>query len=477
MNRPPTINEMYTLSRAAMARHLVDPKRDINAECGYPDAITPADYRTMYEREGIAQRVVEVYPEESWAVDPMVYETEDPAETEFEVAWNELVDEAGIYNLLLQLDIISGVGHYGVLFLGLDDGVSLTLPVTPGENRIMYAQTFDEYLAPVAEYNTDKTSSRYGRPEFYNINFADPTNMIADATSPEKNQLKVHWTRCMHAADNTRTSPIFGVPRMRPVFNRLWDLRKILGGSGEMFWKGGFPGMFFGSDPEFDVQFDIESMKDQLQQYDNGLQRWLAMQGVSATSLAPNISDPESHMMVQLRAISITTGIPLRMLVGTEQANLGSTNDAKNWNKKMARRQNKYITPRVIRPFVKHCQLVGILPGTPRPPRVDWPDLNETTDDERAGTAVKRTEALAKYVAGNVEVLVPPRVYLTQIMHFTEEEADAILEEALAAEELLTAPPTPEPVQAPPATGKPPVPPEPKNVSPRPNNAPPKKRS
>jgi len=62
---------------------LNDPK-DINEECGYPDEITISMYKEMYKREGVAKRVVNILPEDTWSSLPDIYETEKSDETEFE---------------------------------------------------------------------------------------------------------------------------------------------------------------------------------------------------------------------------------------------------------------------------------------------------------------------------------------------------------------------------------------------------------
>ena len=59
-----------SLMRTTLLTKLFDPRRDLDDECGYPKSISTEQYRRMYEREGIANRVVGVYPEESWNEDP-----------------------------------------------------------------------------------------------------------------------------------------------------------------------------------------------------------------------------------------------------------------------------------------------------------------------------------------------------------------------------------------------------------------------
>ncbi|MBA7692213.1 hypothetical protein ES703_100776 [subsurface metagenome] len=65
---------------------------------------------------------------------------------------------------------------------------------------------------------------------------------------------------------------------------------------------------------------------------------------------------------------------------------------------------------------------------------VDWPDLNAPSDKEKAEVSKNKTEALAKYVAGGVDTLIPPKEFLMMVMGMSEEEAEVIMK---AAEEHL----------------------------------------
>ena len=77
-----------------------------------------------------------------------------------------------------------------------------------------------------------------------------------------------------------------------------------------------------------------------------------------------------------------------------------------------------------------------------------WPDISSQTAAEKAGVAATRTQALASYVAGGVEALVPPHPYLTLVLGMTDDEAQAVLDEATAVdapeEELEAEEPSPE---------------------------------
>src|ERR1017187_6461663 len=75
---------VLSTSRTELLRHLFDPRRDIDEECGYPKAVSELAYRTMFDRE-MGRRVVNVYPEETWKKLPIIYEDPDATkDTPFE---------------------------------------------------------------------------------------------------------------------------------------------------------------------------------------------------------------------------------------------------------------------------------------------------------------------------------------------------------------------------------------------------------
>ncbi len=415
------------ITRTAWLRKLLDPRRDIAAECGHPETIETKDYSDFFERGDIARRVVSIFPEECWVESPTVIETEDESETEFEKAWKELEDELRIWACLQRADILSGIGQFGVVLLGFDDGVDLNLPVEGNAHKLIYIRPFEERLVGIATLEADVSNPRYGLPTLYNIQFSDTA--VQNATSQITKSVSVHHSRVIHIADNRTNSDVYGTPRMKWVFNRLLDLRKITGGSGEMFWKGGFPGLSLeAANPDGDVTFDKEATQEELDRYMNGLQRYIALVGMQAKSLAPQVADPTPSVEVQLKLIASAMGIPWRIFIGSEAAQLASSQDARAWNKRISRRRTGYINPFIIQPLIDRLMEFGALPTVDKYD-VQWTDLNTPSDDERATVAEKKTNAITKYVQAGADVLVSPFHFLTLVLGMSDEEADAIIDE------------------------------------------------
>lgn len=459
-----TVNSML-MSRAALARKLDGPARDLNIDCGYPieGAIDPSYFQQMYIREGIGTRVVELLPQESWQVEPEIYETEDEGEeTEFELALDDFLETHNLFHYWQRADEQSGVGRFGVMLLGVDDGKELSQPLSGIDNKgkttpreggkepvgYSYTRVLSEAFVDVGQWERDPKNPRYGQPITYNLKGSSLSTPGTNASAEPLSMPNVHWTRVIHLADNLRCSEVFGTPRMESVYNRLCDIRKLLGGSAEMFWKGAFPGVSFEMDPRItaaDATLDPVAIRKEWEAYTNGLQRFVATEGLHANSLSVQVADPEMHLKVQIQAICIALGCPMRIFIGSEAAQLASSQDTKSWNGRLARRQRRYLTPRVIRPTIDRLIACGVLP-TPADGKycVKWPDLNTPSDNDKADVSLKLTQAMASYTSSGAEAIMPPLEWFTSILGMDRETAQFIVDAAMSAEELMTEPEVPE---------------------------------
>jgi len=515
------IQEMITnasSSRSELLKTFMDPRRNLNDECGYPDTkdIDANTYKDMYDREPVATRVVQLMPQECWKVSPDIYEDENAeTETEFEKAWDSLAtylrvrswykDQEGnpVWEHLYRADVLCGLGHFGILLIGIDDGKDLAQPVegvTDGRElysttvqgdgstqavdvkvatetsttaegiqptslegtdaqynltqfyvsdlakpstqetpkaqarKLLFLRSFDESLVQITQYENDPTSPRYGQPVMYLVTLNDPNEKHSGTGLPMAS-VHVHWTRVIHLADNLGSSEVFGVPRMRPVFNPLMDIRKVRGGSAEMYWRGAFPGISLETHPQLggDVSVDTDAVQDTMENYMNGLQRYLLSMGMSAKTLAPQVVDPTAQINIQIDCVCIQLGIPVRIFKGSERGELSSTEDKGQWNEVVHGRQVGFVSPRIVVPFIDRLIQMNVLPVPALGYHIKWPDMNSLTRVEQATIAVQETQALSAYVSGGVEAVVAPKDYLTRVLKWTDEAADATLQTATDA--------------------------------------------
>ena len=441
-----------SLDRRTMMANLLDPRRDIDKECGYPAIITTEQFKKMYDREGMARRVVEIFPEETWAMNPEVVENEESELTDFEQAFVDLDKKHQLWSTLARVDEMSGIGRYGILLIGLDDGADMSKPVEgvdddgtgkqTQERKLIYLRPLDESALKIRDTEPNTASPRFGQPRMYEItlsgDIAQRSGDAGDVKYTASQSLLVHWSRVLHVADNRKSSEVFGIPRMQALYNRLYDIRKIAGGSGEMFYKGGFPGYAFEMDANA-LPMDTVSkaaVRQEIADYSNGLQRYMVTQGLSAKSLNPQVANPKFHIDVQLEQIAITLGVPKRIFMGSEQAKLASSQDSKSWNKRLAKRQTNYVSPYLIRPFIDRLIQMGVLPEV-EDYEIEWPDLDAPSDLDKAEVLNVNMQAFAKYVGGGVDALIPPESFLKMFVGMKPEEIDEISKLALEREQLI----------------------------------------
>lgn len=433
--------------RREFLSRLLDPRRDIRDECGYPkDRVSAHDYATQFDEDPIANRVVSVWPSETWLSDPTVYEMEaNRIQTEFEYDWAHVGDnlyedrnfyasEQGsiVWPMCRAADVQSGIGHYGMLLLGLDDGKELSEPAQFREGqKLMYLRPFPEHLAQITKYDNNKNSRRYGMPTQYLATFNDPRTPAIGIGANLTTQY-VHWSRCVHVVDNVRSSNVLSLPRLRTALWRVMDLQKLYGGSAEMYWRGAFPGFVFQSNPQLGLKprFDADGMKRKIETWVNGLDRFLTLIGFDAKAMSPQVVSPVEQINCQLQAICIFLEMPMRVFLGSEQAQLASEQDHRAWNRRVTNRRNKHATPRILVPLINRLIALGVLRAPKTQYRIAWPDDTYQTEQEKAQTASSKAVALSVYINSQLYQLITPVDYLTRVMYYSRDEAYAIIEAA-----------------------------------------------
>ena len=384
--------------------------RDIYQALGYKLKLEYADYFTRYTRQDIAKAIIDRPVKATWQGDLELIETEDAEKTPFEAAWKKLNWDLGLKTRLSRVDRLTGIGRYGVLLLGLDDVKNkegFMLPVTPGVRTLKYVKPFGENSAKISTYEERSSNERYGSPLIYDIE-------VADVASGSSTNVKVHHSRVIHIVDDNLESEILGTPQLEAVFNRLYDLEKIVGGDGEMFWRGARPGFSGMIDKDFSMTPATKAgLLDQFDEYEHNLRRFLINEGVNIKALVQQISDPKPHVDVQLTMISAVTGIPKRVLSGSERGELASTQDTSEWKTYVQSRREDHAEPRIVRPFVDRLIKLKVLPTPAEFYRIDWLDLFSISEKERVEIGKGRANAIREYTTNPMaEALIPADLFL-----------------------------------------------------------------
>lgn len=435
--------QVQTLTSALVGRAMLAAKlgqqygtdRNIYEALGYKLEITYADYASRYLRQDIAKAIIDRPVKVTWQGNLEIIESDDDKETPLETGWIELRDRLKLKSQFSRLDKLTGIGEFGILLLGLNDvqkREDFAVPVSlGGEKKLMYVKPFSQGSTEITKWEARSKNPRYGLPTEYTITIKNPNG--GDA------MVVVHHSRVIHVTDEALESDVIGTPRLEVVYNRLMDLEKLVGGDAEMFWRGARPGFQGKVDKDYDVTQDTkDDLKDQLDEYEHNLRRILINTGIDLHPLAQEIADPASHVDIQLQMISAVTGIPKRILTGSERGELASTQDRTEWLTLIKSRREEFAAPNIVRPFVDRCIDYKILPEPAEKYDVKWQDLFAQSEKEKVDIGKIRSEALSKYASSPMaEMTIPPDEFLKYFLGLTKEDIEQIIEarEAVIQEE------------------------------------------
>lgn len=396
--------------------------RDYNQVLGYPDTLDINDFVDRYKRQDIAARVVDLPPQDTWKKPPPVTEDGDDG-TEFVRTWEALVDKMRVFSTLTRLDRVSGIGRYGVLYMGYRDGEEdASQPVNTASlsrpEDLIFLRPFSEQNVTIDAYETDKGSERFGLPTIYKLGVDGGL------------KLPVHYTRILHVADNRLDSDIYGTPRLELVYNRLDDLLKLVGGSAEATWLNMRPGTLLTTQQGYEFEGDTTSQQNvqrEIAEYLHGLARIMTIEGVDVQTIMGQVVDVTGPFDVQIALISAASGIPQRVLLGSAAGQLAAAQeDMRQWYGHIAYRQTNYAEPDILRPFIDRQIEYGILPppasGAYNVGEQDdkgnwsWPSLMELSDAEQARVGLTRAQT--------AKVLQHP---VTQELPITSDEGRQLL--------------------------------------------------
>jgi uncharacterized protein len=413
------INNFHTLASALVARmnlatsmgtQSYSGNRDIYQALGYLKTISYEQYEERYLRQDIAKAIIDRPVKATWQGKLELVESLLMEETPFEKAWGELNSKFELQSLFSRVDRLSSIGKYGIILLGLDDvrqNEDFRTPTKIGSN-LVYLKAFSEGSAKITTYETDPNNARYGKPLIYTITIQElegGVSMTAD----------VHYSRIVHIVNDPLESDIECAPVLEVVFNRLMDLEKLVGGDAEMFWRGARPGYSGNVDKDFQMTSKTkQDLKDQIDEFEHNLRRILISEGLDLKSLDQQIADPKNHAEVQLMMISAVTGIPKRILVGSERGELSSAQDVGEWKTYVMIRRQEHAEPHIIRPFVKACQTLRLLPNlSTNKYSINWEDLFALSEADRVKIGKDRATAIRDYTISPIaEAVLPPQAFL-----------------------------------------------------------------
>jgi hypothetical protein len=414
-------------------------QRSLYDVLGYKISLVFQDYYAAYDRGDIAQRIVDAPPNATWRRKPIISNGGDPKQfTKFETDWAKLVQLRKVFHYMERADRLAGIGEYGALLIGTDDvrqQDDMQLPMAKlrhGINSVLYLAPLSQEFCEVQTADPNPASPRYGLPEFYSVMIAENNSIASEQNIARNSKIPVHWSRIIHVAENLKENDIYGTPRLRHVMNRLYDLDKIAGGAAEIFWQAAKRIMVLQAKDNFAAVDSDDALTDMMDELIHGLRRVVDVQGYDVKTLESSDVKPDEAFRVTVALISSATGIPQRILLGSEEGKMASEQDEVNWNGKITDRQTNFAEPVILRPFIDRLILAGALSNPGNEYIVSWPSLFELSDKEKATVGLIRAKAIAAYVGmGGVnaafsEIISPVEEFRREVLGLRSEAAETL---------------------------------------------------
>lgn len=408
--------------------------RDVYQALGYPQqsSLGYNQYYGKYLRQDMAKAIIDRPVKASWKGDLSVIESISPDETPFEKDWISLSDKLKLKSVFIRADKLTGIGEYSVILLGLNDvksNADFAQPVRKSAGlKLIYAKPLGQATATIDKFDENVTSERYGLPVLYKVKTSIPDTL----KGVKQMDITVHYTRIIHLVEDVLENEVFGTPRLQAVYNRLMDLEKIVGGDAEMFWRGARPGYTGKLDPDFQITTKgMEDLQDQIDEFEHNMRRILINEGIDYKALEQQIADPSAHVEVQMQMISAVTGIPKRILTGSERGELSSAQDKQEWVSYVTSRREEQNEPMILRPFIDRCIEIGVLP-TPKDKKytVIWDKLFSLSDIDKVNMGKVRATALKEYSMNPVaQELMPFNLFCEFFLNMDHTQIDRTMEE------------------------------------------------
>lgn len=396
---------------AARIGSLFGDTRRVHQILGYKAAPQYLDFKARYERQDIAKALVDAYPEATWAQAPKIVEDHDADDqTPFEAAWESMATRLDVLGTLERADRLAQLGRYSIVLIGLRGQPDLAAPAQPvrSPEDVVFLTPYSEEFAEVIRLEGNPALPTFGRPAAYRLNAARGNTAQLTATLPWLST-NVHASRVVHIANNLLDDDIYGKPVLEVVYDRLDDLLKVVGGSAEMFWVDAKRRIVLAVRDDYALSTEDEAaLTTEIEEFTNEMRNFLRVKGVDVNTLTATIADPSEHFNMLVILLAAASGIPKRILIGTEEGQLAGQQDERAWLQRVSRRQVKHVEPKHLRPLIDAFLALRALPEPVTPYRVEWPNLLALSATEQATIAREYAAAISNYAGPGMASSVVP---------------------------------------------------------------------
>lgn len=382
-NDPRGIREIF--SRAISGQYDgADTLHNVFLDYGYPQNLDFFHFWNMYRRFGIAKNVVEQPVDVGWISVPEI----EGSET-FNKAFEDLAKRINFWIRVKGLDNRQRVGRYAGMFMRVKDGKQPSEPLEgtlSGEQGLVSMTPLYESQLEVIETESDPQSENFGNP----IMYQHRSSVAGTRNERAQQTFNIHPSRIVIAAEGADDGSIFGIPVLESIFNSLMDLRKIIGGGGEGFYKNASQNIVFEVAEGAAFKNNGDALKKFNDNYDDfnrdRSRRAMLTPGLKPHALQSDLIGPKEFFDTALNDVASGAQRPATILIGQQTGRLASDEDNKTWLTTVQSRRENYMTD-LVRSLIDWMIMFGILPASEY--EVIWDDLLASSDKDKLENAEK----------------------------------------------------------------------------------------
>lgn len=398
-------------------------KHSYAADFGWKECPEFQDFWQCYNRNSLANAVVDKTITKTWQEMPAIWESEKPSDTPDEVAIAKRFRERNIWRSLMIADLRSMVGAYAGAILIVRDGLPLEAPVgrlRSIDDLVNIIPAWEAQLT-VAEWDTNPMSETYAEPLMYQFSEFQLDNKQGKPSA----FTRIHPSRVLIWSDdgtvNCRSD-------LEPCFNDLIDAEKVRGAGGEGFWKSARGALLISAPQGMSYQdvaramggTSAEDTKEKLDakvdDFVSGFDKQAMFGGMDAKVMTVALPQPKEFWEICVQSIAATYGMPFKELIGNVTGERASTEDARAWAQKcMSRRENRAIP--VINEMLRRFVEWGMLPN--KEWVIGWPSLTDASPEEKMALGVQMATIQSSF--GEEMVYLPDEVRETTGFASSEE--------------------------------------------------------
>lgn len=366
----------HDAARRAFGTMSGDMKRE-HAWCeyGFPEHITTAMFKKMYNRVPLAFAGVDKTIKKCWSSNPWI-ESENKY---FEEQVNKILD-AEFWALFAEADRRRLAGRFSAIVLRYREGTVAGRPYSYSD-AVDKKQRSLHTILPI-------WSTALKPTEFYaegeKISLPSKWQYQPEGYGGQKAPAyQINDERMFILGDISDGGYAF----LEAAYNDLINIEKITGGTGESFLKNASRQVHIDFDKEIDVASSAKAAgvdpKDLKKELDKSMRNMnqgndsaLITQGAKSSMLVSAIADPEPPYLVTVQNIAASFNMPTKILTGSQSGERASVEDYKEWNDTCQARRVTVLN-REIELFIRERLIAHGVVAAADEFKVCWDNLGE----------------------------------------------------------------------------------------------------